>query len=175
MKKCIEIKGKHNIDAINGNKKKATRSNSKTLNINKNLLEPDKQVQLINSLYLNNTCELSKEINSEIKCKLDGYKQQDIKKDKFNLENFITYDNILEKLVESKLKCKYCNCDLKIIYNLVRQKDQWTLDRIDNDMGHNYKNVVISCLDCNLKRRNINYNSFLFTKKLKIKKELIDI
>ena len=170
MKKTIEIIGKNNIDAINGNKKKATRTNSKTLNIDENLFNHTKQREIINNIYLNNLCELNNEVMREIKCKLDGYKQQDLKKDIFNKEKFITYEIILEKLVESKLICKYCNCNLNIIYNLVRQKDQWTLDRIDNGIGHNSCNVVISCLECNLKRRNTNYNSFLFTKKLKIKK-----
>ena len=29
----------------------------------------------------------------------------------------------------------------------------WTLDRIDNNIGHNRDNVVISCLACNLQKR----------------------
>ena len=28
---------------------------------------------------------------------------------------------------------------------------QWTLDRIDNNIGHSKENVVICCLKCNLK------------------------
>jgi len=47
---------------------------------------------------------------------------------------------------------------------------QWTLDRIDNDMGHNNNNTVISCLGCNLQRRTTNQDKFLFTKQLKLKK-----
>ena len=49
-----------------------------------------------------------------------------------------------------------------------RDPKQWTLDRIDNTMGHNTNNVLISCLACNLKRRNRTVEKFLFTKQLTI-------
>ena len=55
-----------------------------------------------------------------------------------------------------------------ILYEISREMKQWTLDRIDNNIGHNYDNIVISCLDCNLKRRLKNKDSFLFTKQLKL-------
>ena len=48
---------------------------------------------------------------------------------------------------------------------------QWTLDRIDNELGHNIGNLVISCLKCNLKRRRINKNSFMMTKNMTINRE----
>ena len=85
-------------------------------------------------------------------------------------EKFITFDKLIQKLVESKLNCFYCRCSCYLIYDTVRQMNQWTLDRIDNECGHNNNNVVISCLKCNLERRNTNKDKFLFTKQLKIKK-----
>ena len=69
--------------------------------------------------------------------KLNGYKSQDIKKCILNKKKFITFDKMIERLVESQLQCFYCNCDLTIVYEDCRQKNQWTLDRIDNDSGHN--------------------------------------
>ena len=60
---------------------------------------------------------------------------------------------------------------MKIKYNNYRDKQQWTLDRIDNDLGHNNENVKIACLECNLKRRRINMEKFLFTKQLNIIKQ----
>ena len=63
---------------------------------------------------------------------------------------------------------------VELIYKEVRAKKQWTLDRIDNDIGHNNGNVIISCLECNLKRRRTNMDKFKFTKQLRIvKKNLI--
>ncbi len=53
---------------------------------------------------------------------------------------------------------------------MVREMKQWSLDRINNDLGHSCENVFISCLECNLKKRTKNSDSFLFTKQLKINK-----
>jgi hypothetical protein len=51
---------------------------------------------------------------------------------------------------------------------------QWTLDRIDNDIGHNKNNLVIACLECNLKRKRTNKDKFMFTKNMKIIREGIN-
>jgi hypothetical protein len=48
---------------------------------------------------------------------------------------------------------------------------QWTLDRIDNKKGHNEGNVIIACLQCNLKRRCTAKDAFMFTKNMKIIKQ----
>ena len=68
-------------------------------------------------------------------------------------KTLITYDECVEKLVLSKLKCYYCLCDCILVYQHVREKKQWTLDRIDNDIDHSNENTVICCLECNLKKR----------------------
>ena len=57
-----------------------------------------------------------------------------------------------------------------ILSKKVRDQQQWTLDRIDNSLGHHKDNVVISCLQCNLKRRTTEIDRFTFTKQLKITK-----
>ena len=69
------------------------------------------------------------------------------------------------------LKCHYCKENVLIYYDIVRETKQWTLDRINNDLGHNHDNVVISCLGCNLKRRRTNEKAFLFTKQLNLIKK----
>ena len=50
--------------------------------------------------------------------------------------------------------------------------EQWSLDRIDNDYGHNHDNVVISCLECNLKRRCIDMNKYKESKKFRYIKKI---
>ena len=40
-------------------------------------------------------------------------------------------------LLESKMKCKYCRESVFLLYKEVRDPKQWTLDRIDNNFGHN--------------------------------------
>jgi hypothetical protein len=117
----------------------------------------------INEMYLGSkktTC---------ITKKLNGYKQQDIKNKIYSEYHFVTTDLVLEKLIVCKMKCLYCQQSMLLHYN-AKDKLQWTLDRIDNTMGHNKDNIVISCLECNLKRRNRSVEKYLFTKQLKIVK-----
>lgn len=108
----------------------------------------------------------------EIRKKITSYRGQDIDKTKYELNDteFITYDYVLELLTESRLQCYYCKKDIYILYKKVRQNNQWTIDRIDNDIGHNKNNCVISCLRCNIQRRLTNEKKFLFTKQMRIVK-----
>ena len=82
----------------------------------------------------------------------------------------ITLDEIIEKLVISKLLCFYCKDNVKVLFVMVRDNKQWSLDRIDNNICHSNDNTVICCLKCNLERRVQNANNFKFTKQLRIKK-----
>jgi hypothetical protein len=103
--------------------------------------------------------------------KLSSYKQQDHVKKKHDADKFITMASLVQKLVESQLKCHYCQDMVHITGDKKREKKQWTLDRVDNNLGHLEDNVVIACLDCNLKRRCIDKDKFMFTKRLKVDKK----
>ena len=164
MKKII-INGKHNIESLDGNKKQQERNVA-------NYEEPTlkEQITSINRYYMNIGDNYSKSIKSEISRKINGYKTQDVKKEICNESQLIKADNIIEKLVSCKLKCYYCCKNVKILYKIVRDEQQWTLDRIDNDKCHSDINTVISCLKCNLQRRVKNSKDFVFTKQLKISK-----
>ena len=113
-------------------------------------------------------------IISHIKAKIQSYKQQDIIKKRLNKEYFIKYNEVIDLLVCSNLKCHYCSNNVYILYENVREQKQWSLDRINNDIGHNSGNLIISCLECNLKRRRINKDAFLFTKNFKLVREGLD-
>ena len=106
----------------------------------------------------------------EIENKINGYKNQDVIKNIFESTIFVTFNDIINMLNNCNCKCHYCAKDLQIFYKYVREKTQWSLDRINNDQGHNRNNVVISCLECNLKKKRTSEKSFLFTKQLKIVK-----
>jgi len=172
--KNIEIKGKHQKDKIN----KANDPNNTNIvairdcmqNFSEEVFLYDYQVKLINKIYFDIDDLYKKYCLREIDKKLTSYKSQDINKNRYNEEN-ITLEETIEKLVSCKLICKYCRCKMYIFYNKVRDLDQWTLDRINNDLAHTNNNVVICCLRCNLQRRRQNDNKFLFTKQLKIVKE----
>lgn len=107
----------------------------------------------------------------QIEKKIQSYKQQDIYKNRFLDQHFIHFENVVDVLYKSELTCCYCDAFVYILYEHVRENHQWTLDRINNDIGHNEGNLLVSCLECNLKRRRTNNDAFLFTKKLQIIKK----
>ena len=107
-----------------------------------------------------------------IRHKLAGYKQQDVHKHHYCVDLFVTLDGVRDMLVESQCICHYCSDPVLVLYEHVLEHKQWTLDRIDNQQGHNKDNVVIACLRCNLKRRCTNKEAFRFAKQLVVVKTL---
>lgn len=170
MSKKILITGKRNIEAIS-NEKEKKRKVSQSWTNKEYLLKKYTQQNLINQLFLGEKFEGNEHVKKEIEKKIKGYKTQDINKNKYNFKNFIKYDNLIEKIVVSKLNCYYCRKMCKLMYDNVRDEMQWTLDRIDNEIGHDYNNVVICCLKCNIKRRTTNDKHFKFSKQMKIIKK----
>jgi hypothetical protein len=156
---------------IQEKKEKKKRSEITNWNINVSDLTYQKQIDILKNLQcidlFNNEKKL---IKNQIERKINSYKHQDIERNILNSDKLISYDTVIEKLLECNLLCYYCNCEMLILYEIVRENSQWTLDRINNDIGHNYDNILISCLECNLKRRRQSKDKFLFTKQLKIYK-----
>ena len=139
------------------------------LNLSSEYFTYDKQLEMIHNFEINNddTLLLIKQLDK----KISSYKQQDTIKNIFDSSKFINLKNVIDKLIETKMKCYYCNCKMSLLYEYVREEKQWTVDRIDNNLGHNNDNFVLACLKCNLKRRRQNMNDFLFTKQLNIIKQ----
>jgi len=113
-------------------------------------------------------------VKREVEKKIQGYKQQDIVKSRFSIKDFIDFDFVIHELYKSNISCYYCSKSVFLLYEHVRETNQWTLDRIDNSIGHNRGNVVVSCLKCNLKRRKTSQDAFIFTKNLQIVKSTND-
>ena len=137
----------------------------------KNSLINENQHKLVKKLCANEDFSGNIFVKKELERKIKSYRAQDIKKNKLNEEKLIKMDECIDKLVLSKMKCYYCNENMLLVYENVREGKQWTLDRIDNSIGHITENVVISCLDCNLKRRTMNDEKFKFSKQMKIIKK----
>jgi 5-methylcytosine-specific restriction endonuclease McrA len=105
-----------------------------------------------------------------IRTKLAGYKSQDMAKTLYDPTRFITYDQTVDSLSKSDLKCFYCRLPVHLFYEYVREPKQWSLERIDNAHGHNTDNVEIACLECNLRRKTMYHERFVFTKQAVIVK-----
>jgi hypothetical protein len=107
-------------------------------------------------------------VERELKKKYNAYKNQDKIKHKFDETKHITFTEMVDKLNDSLLKCYYCNCELMILFNKKREGSQWTLERLDNNLGHYASNTCIACLKCNLKRRTDSHEYFKQGKQLQI-------
>lgn len=164
---CIE--GKRNVDKLM-NKDKPKRARTLKWSIDDALFNYDKQMEVLRRLIADDTLEESKFFKKEIKNKLDGYSRQDAENGIRDLSAFISLSATIELLLVSKLRCTYCYKCCELIYKDVMAPRQWTLDRVDNNQGHNDGNVAIACLACNLQRRTMDAERFKFGKQLRIVK-----
>lgn len=112
----------------------------------------------------------NKTIIQQINQKLYGYKSQDIQKGLFSEDEFIDILFIIGKMIDCNNQCFYCKKQVVVLYEYVREPNQWTVERIDNKFGHNKSNIEIACLNCNLHRRTMYYERYIFTKQLNIQK-----
>jgi hypothetical protein len=104
-------------------------------------------------------------VHQQIQAKLSGYRCQDQQKNLFNPEKFVALADVLALL--TSLTCYYCRNPVLVIYDFVREPRQWTLERLDNDCGHNRDNVVLSCLQCNIRRRTMLSERYIKTHEMK--------
>jgi hypothetical protein len=175
--KKIVISGTNNkyqmnklIKPRNANIEAKKRLESEKWNFDESYYTYFNQLKLIEDLSNNNLNDVEKIVVQEINKKIGGYKQQDKLKKLYDENKFLTYETVIQKLLECQLKCYYCKAELKVLYDISRQMTQWSVDRIDNDKGHNNDNFHIACLECNLKRRRRTDDKFLFTKQMKLVK-----
>ena len=167
--KSVKIIGKRNVDSFKPKNERKRKILDKLSE--KNILIKENQHKLVKRLCANEDFSGNIFVKKELERKIKSYRSQDIKKHKLNEEKLIKMDECIDKLVLSKMKCYYCTEDMLLVYENVREPKQWTLDRIDNSKGHITQNVVISCLDCNLKRRTMSDKKFKFSKQMKIIKK----
>ena len=167
----INIESKHIENAINkqkGIKAKRVCMTDWESEAKDSILKQENHTNMLE--YLNNGIEFEgdQKIIKELKKKLESYKQQDKKKKRYEKKNFIKLDELLKKLEKSELKCYYCLKTIKLVFDNVRDPEQWTLDRINNDIQHTNENTVVTDLKCNLQRRVKDEKKFLCDKQLTI-------
>jgi hypothetical protein len=162
------------IDNNNQKKDRKKKVETNTWNLNEEELSFKIQLELLQNMYKKTRkteivdTNANNFIINHIKTKISSYKQQDILKNIFLEPEFVTFEYVVNLLNACDLKCHYCSCETYLLYEFVRDMKQWSLDRIDNDIGHNKNNLVMACLECNLKRRRTNKDAFFMTKNLTI-------
>jgi hypothetical protein len=159
-----EKKSKSKVIAPKVPKKRVVTNTNKWIQPN----SPESQLQYVQQIIEKNISD-EKECNlilQQLGQKIGGYKGQDIHKNLYSETEFVDILWVLELMKKCENRCFYCKKTVYILYENVREPLQWTLERIDNDFGHNKKNVEIACLNCNLRRRTMYYERYLFTKEL---------
>lgn len=160
-------------------KKKIPRLETKTWKLTCNDLCHEAQLIILNNIVSSNSNSNSNSnLKGEhgnffivhLKAKIRNYRQQDISKHMLDAEQFVPLSEVLQLLHRCQMKCAYCSHEVYVFYHFRREPYQWTLDRIYNDYGHNRDNLIIACLDCNLKRRCISKRAFMSTKKMIVEK-----
>jgi hypothetical protein len=129
-----------------------------------NLANVDTQLAILRNLENQPNAPFLKSL---IATKLKSYLEQDAKK-KFahDAGRTITIPETIALLVTSELRCYYCKELTLFFYETVREPKQWTLERLNNEYPHTKENVVIACLQCNLRRRCMNSERYRKTKEM---------
>jgi hypothetical protein len=177
--KIISIDPPSHIKKVIAKKAKVKRvitSNIKKWTFSQDELSPESQNELIkimNREMISNNETVKKNtdninfVHQQMKQKIYGYRTQDIKNNILNPSIFVELEDIIEKCFKCNLACFYCNEPVMILYEHVRDPKQWTVERIDNNYGHNHNNFEIACLSCNIRRRTIHFERYILTKQLK--------
>ena len=92
-----------------------------------------------NSIY-------KKSFNGSIKAKIICSKQDDIK---YNRENNIDEDFVKELLQKQNNTCSRCKIKVKTDWEEPYDKEQYSVNRLDNSIGHIKSNCEITCWGCN--------------------------
>ena len=97
----------------------------------------------------------NKEIHKKdfIARRIEGHKIYDQNNDLYNEEQFIDVDNIKALIHKQYNSCYYCRKPLTYSIRGVKTTNM-SIDRIDSSVGHIKKNVRISCLHCNVIKKN---------------------
>lgn len=105
-----------------------------------------------------------------LKIKQSSYKAQDMEKKLYDNMRFVSIEDIVNRLLSCGLICYYCNNPTTLLYETAFDETQWTLERVDNSYGHNRDNIEIACLKCNIRRRTMYHERYLFTKQAVVRK-----
>ncbi len=150
--------------------KKRAITNTKMWELTEDDLHPDAHLSYIHQLVCDEIedtkqCQV---VLQHITKKISGYKSQDIKKSLYKPDKLVDIPYVLKTLENAASICYYCKKTVQVLYETAREPIQWSLDRIDNNIGHNKENVVIACLQCNVGRKTMHQGRYVFTKQLVI-------
>ena len=94
-------------------------------------------------------------IKQHIKKMIINYKEQDKKACReLDDKKYITYEWVINKIKKQNSLCYHCGNMIDIdIHNKLNNDDKLTIDRKINDISHYKTNCILSCLSCNLSKK----------------------
>jgi hypothetical protein len=104
--------------------------------------------------------ENHKNLSLSIRAKLSSYKCSDVQK-KRDCTNYITVQDVLKLKKDS---CIFCNCILLYKNYTKFNPQQYSIDRLDSELGHVRENCQIICLHCNIsksRKTNAEYYEYM--------------
>lgn len=146
-------------------KEKTIRKKMEEWKFDAKYLEREQQLEVLRPLGAL-TDNIGEELRRQVCAKISGYKCQDVKKGLYDESKFVRFDDVIALMTSRKMACFYCKKQSLLFYEYSRDSAQWTLERIDNKYGHNTDNVEIACLNCNLRRRTMYHERYVFTKQM---------
>lgn len=111
----------------------------------------------LNNIYIMKPTEKEQKISLDkfmfvlVNEKIENYKQQD-KKAGRSTKDFIKYEEVRKLLFGSMMMCLNCRIPFNVDFD--RGYCDFTLDRINNDLGHVAGNCTILCNHCNCSKSN---------------------
>jgi ATP-dependent exoDNAse (exonuclease V) alpha subunit len=98
------------------------------------------------------TCIIdNRSCTDNISKKIDSHLAED-KKKKRRTKNFVTVEYIQQLLEDCKNTCQCCHHKVKTSGYSFKDLEQFSIERINNKLGHIQGNVKISCMGCNISR-----------------------
>ena len=147
-------------------KEKTIRKKMEEWKFDAKYLEREQQLATLEDLQSDLQNNIGEELRRQVCAKISGYKCQDVKKGLYDEPKFVRFDDVIALMNSRKMACFYCKKQALLFYEYSRDSAQWTLERIDNKHGHNTDNVEIACLNCNLRRRTMYHERYVFTKQM---------
>lgn len=84
--------------------------------------------------------------NGAVKKKLRRHQEEDEEKGR---EFDLTYQYVIDLLVNQNNECAHCDITVKLAWTKAYDSAQFSINRINNKIGHIEGNVEICCLQCN--------------------------
>lgn len=111
--------------------------------------------------YICKVCDYKRELkrcrNNYYRTKLKGSRANDKKKDIYDEDKHITVKQCYFLEEQQENRCYYCQCYMTKLMSNMTSTDA-TIERLDNNIGHQLSNCVLACWRCNNSRSN-NWSS----------------